>query len=236
MASRQDSGLFIFFFISDTRKLRAHGATVEIYRTQGQLQKSNSSKFSNLKLRFGQFSDLCSVVNSRHVLTLSRRGWLHFTRGQREISQRAQVRGKQREEREGAPPKSFSFLPLQHWQIRLQRWEAEARWSMLLEASRDQERLGKGLWAQAPGVPSKGSFPTLALNWKREPLPNLELSDSRQGICPGAPPAGQGLQHSSDLLCGCYSPGLPAKPPPVTVPRGPREERSSKANRIQTLK
>lgn len=110
-----------FFFISDTRKLRAHGATVEIYRTQGQLQKSNSSKFSNLKLRFGQFSDLCSVVNSRHVLTLSRRGWLHFTRGQREISQRAQVRGKQREEREGAPPKSFSFLPLQHWQIRLQR-------------------------------------------------------------------------------------------------------------------
>lgn len=113
--------IHFFFFISDTRKLRAHGATVEIYRTQGQLQKSNSSKFSNLKLRFGQFSDLCSVVNSRHVLTLSRRGWLHFTRGQREISQRAQVRGKQREEREGAPPKSFSFLPLQHWQIRLQR-------------------------------------------------------------------------------------------------------------------
>lgn len=127
---------------------------------------------------------------------------------------------------------------MRHWQIRLQRWEAEARWSMLLEASRDQERLGKGLWAQAPGIRSKESFPTPALNWKRDSLPNLELSDSQQGICPGAPPAGQVLQHSSDsaLVEGCYySPGLPAKPPPVTVPRGPREKRSSKANWIQTF-
>lgn len=178
------------------------------------------------------------MVNSRHVLTLSRRGWLHSTGGQREISQRAQVRGKQREEREGAPPKSFSFLSLQHWQIRLQRWEAEASWSMLLEASRDQERLGKGLWAQAPGVPSKGSFPTPGTELEKgasaqpwaEWLTARNLSGSAP--CRTSPAAFLGPA----LVEGCYSPGLPAKPPPVTVPRGPREERSSKANRIQTLK
>lgn len=167
---------------------------------------------------------------SRHVLTLSRRGWLPSTGGQRKISQRAQVRGKQREEREGAP--QITLLPSN---AALVHQATEVRsGSQMKHAFGDKQRAGpasKGSLSTVPGVPCKGSFPTPALNWIKEPLPDLELSDSQQGICRGAPPAGQALQHSSDsALVDGYSLGLPAKLPPVTVPRGPREKRSSEAN------
>lgn len=140
-------------------------------------------------------------VNLRHVLTLSKRGWLHSTGGQRKISQRAQVRGKQREEREGAP--QFTLLPSN---AALVRQGTEVRsGSQVKHAFGGKQTAGtasKGSLSTVPGVTSKGSLPTPALNWIKEPLPNLELSDSQQGICRGAPPAGQALQHSSDCSGG----------------------------------
>lgn len=173
---------------------------------------------------------MCFVGKSRHVLTLSRMVWLHSTGGQRKISQRAQVRGKQREEREGAP--HITLLPSI---AALVRQATEVRsGSQMKHAFGGKQRAGtarKGSLSTASGITSKGSFPTLALNWIKEPPSAGSCVDSGQGICRGAPPAGQALQRSSDsALVEGFSLGLPAKPPSITVPRGPRAKRSSKAN------
>lgn len=100
--------LLLLFFISDIQKFRAHRATVEIYRTRGAITKIQFLKVLKFKIPFMIILRLVFVGKSRHVITLSRRGWLHSAGSQRKISQRAQVRGKQKEER-GAP--QITLLP-----------------------------------------------------------------------------------------------------------------------------
>lgn len=94
--------------------------------------------------------------------------WLHSTGGQRKISQRAQVRGKQREEREGAP--HITLLPSI---VALVRQATEVRsGSQMKHAFGGKQRAGtarKGSLSTASGITSKGSFPTLALNWIKDP-------------------------------------------------------------------
>lgn len=99
---------YYYFFNSDTQKFRAHRATVEIYRTRGAITKIQFLKVLKFKIPFMIILRLVFVGKSRHVITLSRRGWLHSAGSQRKISQRAQVRGKQKEER-GAP--QITLLP-----------------------------------------------------------------------------------------------------------------------------
>lgn len=94
--------------------------------------------------------------------------WLHSTGGQRKISQRAQVRGKQREEREGAP--HITLLPSIAALVR-QATEVRSE-SQMKHAFGGKQRAGtarKGSLSTASGITSKGSFPTLALNWIKEP-------------------------------------------------------------------
>jgi hypothetical protein len=138
---------YYYYYFHHWYSIRAHRATVEIYRTQGQLPKSKSS----FKLPFMINSQTC-------VLWVNLGMFSHYPGWSGSILQEAKEKshkGPKWEESKGkrgrGHPTSLSSLPLQHWSVRLQRWEAEVRWSMRLEASREQERLGKGLWAQLQG-------------------------------------------------------------------------------------
>lgn len=142
----------------------------------------------------------CFLCKYRHVLTLSRRNWLHSAGGQREISQRAQVRGEQREER-GAHPQSLSSFWCSVGRSGYRAEKQKPDEACFSEASREQERLGKGLWAQTPGISFTGSLLFVprynhwtGRRWRQQPW---AARDSQQGICRGAPPAGPALQCSS---------------------------------------
>lgn len=170
----------------------------------------------------------------RHVLTLSRRNWLHSAGGQREISQRAQVRGEQREER-GAHPQSLSSFWCSIGRSGYRAEKQKPDEACFSEASREQERLGKGLWAQTPGISFTGSlclYPdtTTELEGGDCNSPELRETHSKASV-EGRPLQDQPCSVPPALEEG-YSIGFPAKPPPATVPRDTQEKRSSKANQI----
>lgn len=107
------------------------------------------------------------------------------------------------------------------------------------EASRKQERLGKGLWAQTPGISFTGSLLFVprynhwtGRRWRQQPLPSPELCEThRKASVKGRPLQDQPCSVPPALE-DSYSLGFPAKPPPATVPRDTQEKRSSKANWI----
>lgn len=180
----------------------------------------------------------CFLCKYRHVLTLSRRNWLHSAGGQREISQRAQVRREQREER-GAHPQSLSSFWCSIGRSGYRAEKQKPDEACFSEASREQERLGKGLWAQTPGISFTGSLLFVprynhwtGRRWQQQPLPSPELRETHsKASVEGRPLQDQPCSVPPALEEG-YSLGFPAKPPPVTVPRDTQEKRSSKANQI----
>lgn len=121
------------------------------------------------------------------------------------------------EKGEGSTPNSS--LLMQHWSIRTEWREAEVRWSMLLEASRERGLLGKDLWAQTPGITSTGSFLSVPRSshwtgkqrWRQQPLPSPQLRETHskasvegrplQDQPCSAPPARRNLLYSSRVPC-----------------------------------